>query len=530
MTKPPTDGLGPARKGLIVATAGAIGALCVAFGQPATRAAAAASGTDADRCSLLKDQQLGGATIDTVEFLKDGAATSGFGTKAATSICRVSAHISGAADSEVRFHVWLPANWNGNVVGAGGGGFNGSLSIDGLVLTKPVNDGYAGLSTDAGHDFADGAKWALGHPEKITDFGYRANHVGIVAAKAILAAYYGTVAKRAYFVGCSNGGRDALMLAERYPKDYDGIIAGAPANSWTALMAAFARNGAVTRLSPGVDTLGPKLKLVHDAALKQCDASDGAKDGLISDPGTCRFDPAVLRCKAGTGSSCLSKPEVTAFRAIYQGTRTRDGHLIMPGFPPGSELEWSAWFTAPNSPAPEMAQDFYRDMVYNDPSWNRANFVLDRDYPAARARLARIIDATDADLRPFAEHGGKLLMYHGWDDPAIPAGNSIRYFEAARRALGARADQARLFMVPGMAHCGGGIGPNGLEMLGALDNWVQKDMPPERLTAIKYQDPKLAFVGLSTKIVQTRPICAWPKMPHYKGSGPLDRESSFACR
>lgn len=485
---------------------------------------------ETERCSALVGQQLGGAAIDKADFIASGAATSMFGTKASTDICRVSAHISPVADSVIKIHVWLPANWNGKVLGFGGGGFNGSLSVDGLVLNKPVNDGYAGVATDAGHDVSEGAKWALGHPEKIVDFAYRANHVGAIAAKAIVSAYFETPAKRAYFYGCSNGGRDALMAAQRYPQDYDGIVAGAPANSWTALMSAFAQTGEAARLSPGVDALGPKLKLVHDAAVKKCDALDGARDGVISNPANCRFDPAVLQCKPGTGSSCLSKPEVTAFRSIYQGTRTRDGKLIMPGFSVGSELEWSSWFTAPKGQAPAMAQDFYRYMVYNDPNWDGSRFVLDRDYPVAKSRVASIIDATNTDLRPFVQRGGKLLMYHGWEDPAIPAENSIRYFESVRRALGTRTDQTRLFMVPGMAHCGGGTGPNGVDMLSALDQWVEHGKAPERLIATKYQDAKLAFVGLATKALQTRPICAWPKTPRYKGAGSTAEAVNFACR
>lgn len=514
---------------------GAAAAAAAMFGAPAApvpsaTAQSAATASTRDRCSSFTGQQIGGATIDKADFLDVGASTSMFGTKSDVAVCRLSARLSPAAGSEIKIRVWLPANWNGKMLGFGGGGFNGSLSIDGLVLTKPVNNGYAGLTTDAGHDVSDGAKWALGNPEKIVDFAHRANHVGAVATKAIISAYYGAPAKRSYFWGCSNGGRDALMLAQRYPEDYDGIIAGAPANSWTALMSSFARNGALTSLSPGVDALGPKLKLVHEAAVRKCDALDGAKDALISNPAKCRFDPAVLQCKAGAGPSCLSKPEVAAVRAIYKGTRTGDGALIMPGFPPGSELEWSNWFTAPKSQAPSMAEDFFRNMVYSDAAWERSRFVLDRDYPVAKQRMAAIIDATATDLRPFMDRGGKLLMYHGWDDPAIPAGNSIRYFESARAAAGKRANQMRLFMVPGMAHCGGGTGPGNLDSLGALDDWVQTGAAPERLIATKYEDDKLAFAGLATKPIQTRPACAWPKTPRYKGSGPTTEAASFVCK
>jgi pimeloyl-ACP methyl ester carboxylesterase len=521
----------PRYTGIGIAIAASVIAIsCVAIAQaPGSTPQPADNSAGSERCSALLGRKLGGAIVDKADSLSAGASTSVFGQKAATNICRISAHISPAPDSEVKIRVWLPGNWNGKLFGFGGGGFNGSLSIDGIALTRTVNKGYAAVSTDAGHDASEGAKWALGHPEKVADFGHRANHVGAVAAKAITAEFYRTPPKRAYFHGCSNGGRDALMLAQRYPDDYDAIIAGAPANSWTALMSSFARSGLVTRLSPGADALAPKLKLVHEAAIKQCDMADGAKDGLIGNPATCRFDPAVLQCKPGSESSCLSKPEVGAFRAIYAGTKTRGGQLIMPGFPPGSELDWANWFTAPTSQAPGMAQEFYRNMVYSDPDWDRLNFVLDRDYPVAKRRAASILDATDTDLRPFARKGGKLLMYHGWDDPAIPAGNSIRYFEDARRVLRGQAGQARLFMVPGMAHCGDGSGPNSLDWLGALDSWVESGKAPERLTATRYADAKLVFVGLPSKVLKTRPVCAWPKTPHYKGAGALDDEASFIC-
>jgi feruloyl esterase len=520
--------------GLPVLGLAAITALLVGIPTvPVTPAAAQAPSlnTAKDRCTALAGQKIGGATIAKADFLVTGAATSIFGTKTPVDICRLSAEIAPTVGSNIKMNVWLPVSWNGKMLGFGGGGFNGGLTIDGLLIIRPSKDGYAGFATDAGHDVGDGgAKWALRNPEKIVDFAHRANHLGTVASKAILSAFYGTDVSHSYFIGCSNGGRDALMLAQRYPEDYDGIVAGAPANSWTALMSAFARNGEVTRLSAGVDSLGPKLKLVHDAAVRKCDALDGAQDSLISNPGKCRFDPVVLQCKAETGPSCLSRPEVSAFRSIYKGTRTADGKLIMPGFPPGSELEWSTWFTSPKGQATGMAEEFYRYMVYDDPDWDRMRFALDRDYPVAKQRMAEIIDATNNNLRPFMKHGGKLLMYHGWDDPAIPAGNSIRYFETARATLGRQANQMQLFMVPGMAHCGGGTGPSSLDALGALDKWVQTGTAPEQMIAAKYQDDKLAFVGLATKPIQTRPVCAWPRTPRYKGSGSITEAVNFRCK
>ncbi len=478
-------------------------------------------------CAALAGRTFAGATIEKVDFIASGTTINAIVPKTQTDICQVHARISPVAGSEIKFDVWLPSGWNGKMLGTGGGGFNGGLSSAAFGLVAPVNKGYVALATDAGHDVSASPVWALNNPEKIVDFGYRANHVGAVAAKAIIAFYYGASAKRAYFQGCSNGGRDALMLAQRYPNDYDGIVAGAPANDWTGLFAAFMHDDQVIGSAPGVNA---KLKLVHDAAIQKCDALDGAKDGLISNPSQCRFDPVILQCKAGDGSTCLSKSEVTAVRAIYQGTRAADGRLIMPGFSPGSEYQWSSWFSTPKGAASGMGPDFYRYMVFGEPTWERSQFVLARDYPETKRRLSSVLDATNPDLRPFVRHGGKLLMYHGWDDAAIPPGNSVRYYKAVRHALGPKAGNARLFMVPGMAHCAGGNGPGFFDAVGALDRWVEGGKAPERLTVAKYDSFVRALAGAPAKVLSTRPICAWPKTSHYAGSGSVDDAASFVCR
>lgn len=509
-----------------------LGAACFSIslmlGAPARSATAQAAG--ADSCSALLGRTVGGAIIEGARYIPKGDATISPQVKAASEICRVSARAHPVAGSDIEIRVWLPANWNGKMLGVGGAGLNGGFVAEWFIAVTPMNEGYAVFSTDAGHDSAEDGKWAFGQPEKIKDYGYRANHVGAIAAKAIIARYYGRPAKRSYFHGCSNGGRDALIQAQRYPQDWDGIIAGAPANYYAALMATFARDAQVARAVPNLDSMRRKLALVHDDVLKKCDAADGAKDRLISNPTTCRFDPAVLQCKSRTGPSCLSRPEIAALRALYDGTRTGDGKLIMPGYSPGSELGWSQWFSKPADQVPDIVLQVFRYMVYNDPTWDLSRFQLDRDYPILKSRIAPIIDATDADLRPFASHGGKLLMYQGWEDPAVPPRSTIRYFEAAHRALGGQADHIRLFMVPGLGHCFGGSGPNVINLIDALDSWVESGKPPERLIATKYESFGAALTGQPTKLLQTRPVCAWPKGPHYKGSGPVDQEASFVCR
>lgn len=488
-------------------------------------------GAGAARCAALVGQALGGATIEKAEYLAKGSVTISPLVKAVNDICRVSARATPVAGSDIKVRIWLPTNWNGKMLGIGGAGLNGGFAAEWFIAVPPMNEGYAIFVTDAGHEpLEDDAKWALGQPEKIKDYGYRASHVGMVATRAVIASYYGQSPTRAYFQGCSNGGRDALIQAQRYPQDWDGIIAGAPANDWTGIMTTFAYTAQIADPYRRAGLLGPKLKLVHDAVLKQCDTADGIKDGLISNPTKCHFDPSVLQCKAGTGSSCLSKPEVNVLRTLYSGVRTGDGKLVMPGFSAGSELDWAPWFTRSDAQVPGGMQEVFRYMVYDNPSWSWKSFNIDRDYPAIKRKLAPIIDATDTDLRPFAKRGGKLLMYHGWEDTLIPTGNTIRYFEAVRTRLGTRADQARLFTVPGLAHCFGGSGPNVVNYIDALDKWVEGGKAPERLTASKYENGLAALIALPTKLLQTRPVCAWPKTPHYKGAGAVDQESSFVCR
>lgn len=496
---------------------------------PAPQQVGSAS-ADAQPCTQLVGRTFADATVDRAEILAKGSITSPLKTRTSVEVCRVSIHASPGPDSKIEIDLWLPAKWNGKLFGVGGGGFNGGIASDPLLLTSQVNKGYAGVATDAGHATSDHPLWALGHPQKIADFGYRSNHEAAIVAKAVLAFYYRKPLRHAYFHGCSNGGRDALMLAERYPGDYDGIIVGAPANDWTGLFAAFMHDREALEAFGDGPSLAAKLQLVHDAAIRQCDGDDGAKDGLLSNPEQCRFDPVALQCKSGARSDCLTPQEVRAVRAIYEGTRGRRGRLIMPGFERGSEYQWDAWMPAPKGAAAGMGPDFYRYMVYDDPKWNPSEGNVDRDYQASKRKVGAALDAINPDLRPFIRRGGRLLMYHGWDDAAIPPANSIRFYTAVRRQLGASADRTRLFMVPGMAHCWGGNGPSSFDQLGALAAWVEHGRAPDRLVAVKYDNDIAALAGLDTKVLKSRPICAWPKSPRYKGSGSLDDAASFVCR
>lgn len=486
----------------------------------------------ADRCTQLTGRQIGDGTVEKAEFVPAGSKLVMVPDPTSFGFCRVTARTSSGPASTIKVAVWLPEQWNGKMAGLGGGGYSGGFASADVSFRGPVSKGYATLATDAGHDTSAQAEWALGHPEKIEDYGHRANHQGALFGKALVAAYYGAPAKRAYFHGCSNGGRDALMLAQRYPGDYDAIAVGAPANDFTGLISSFVQYERLFRVSPGVTLTPAKLKLLHDAAIAKCDGVDGAKDGLIENPRQCRFDPAALSCKPGGQGECLTSEEVGIVRHIYSGIRLRNGYQVMPGLPVGSEYEWNAWLTGPKAAGGDLGVQLYRYMLFNDPKWQVSSFDINRDYPLARKKLGPIIDAVDPNLRPFFRKGGKLLMYHGWDDAAIPAGNTLRYYAAMRRTVGAKAADAssRLFMMPGVGHCAGGHGPDNVDFFAELDRWKDSGKAPDQLIAAKGDNILRSMVGLPTKTLRSRPLCVYPKTAHYKGAGSLDEAASFLCR
>jgi hypothetical protein len=461
------------------------------------------------------------------------------------AFCRIAGSIKPSSDSDIRFEVWLPsANWNGKFQGIGNGGYAGVISFSGLA--DAVRNGYAAASTDTGHQGSGtSAAWALNHPEKIIDFGYRAIHETAVGAKAVIHAFYGEGPKRSYFNSCSNGGRQALMEAQRYPADYDGIIAGAPANYWTHLLSAAASGVRATLSEPASYIPSAKLQAIQAAVLAQCDSADRVKDGVIENPLTCRFDPSVLQCKGNELDSCLTVAQLTALKAIYGGLRSNDGRQIFPGLSPGGEAEpggWAPWITGD---APEkslmytFSTQFFTNMVYSNRDWQFRTFDSDSDVKTADERMARHLNATDPDLSAFQKRGGKLILYHGWADAAIPAVNAIDYFDSVASKMGSNTSLAflRLFMVPGMEHCGGGAGPNAFGQGGtpdgdrlhnidaALEAWVEQGTAPDRIIATKYRtnsDPK-------SGVVRTRPLCPWPQTAKYKGSGNTDDAANFVC-
>jgi hypothetical protein len=439
----------------------------------------------AQPCQRLAQLTLPQVAIERAEAVPPGSFTPPAGKPIPNlpAFCRVAGSIKPSPDSDIRFEVWMPeSNWNGRFQGIGNGGFAGSIGYG--QLAAAAARGYAAASTDTGHQGGGtDAAWALNHPEKIVDFGHRAIHLTAVNSKAIVRAFYGRPPAHTYFASCSNGGRQALMEAQRYPEDYDGIISGAPANNWTALLS----NAAWNVLALDRESYIPpsKLPAIEAAALAACDAVDGTKDGLIKDPARCRFDPASLLCQGGESDKCLTAPQLAALKKLYAGARTSDGRQVFPGYPPGGEAQpdgWQPWITGP---APEkslmyaFSTQFFKNMVFNDSVWDFRTFDLDRDTKIAEQKMGPVLNATNPDLSRFKARGGKLILYHGWCDAAIAAGNTINYYEAVKAKMGAAATDSfvRLVMVPGMQHCSGPGDPAGT-LVPAIERWVESSVAP----------------------------------------------------
>ncbi len=436
------------------------------------------------------------------------------------ALCRVAGTIQPTPDSDIRFEVWMPlSGWNGKFVGGGNGVWAGSIAYGDMVT--PLAHGYAAAASDVGHQGSpmDGT-FFQGHPEKLIDFGHRAVHETAVAAKATISAFYGNAPTRSLYVSCSTGGRIGLMEAYRYPEDYDGISAMAPANPMVPLMVSSLWTGAATMKDPASSIPQAKFALVQKAVLEACDANDGVKDGIITNPPACHFDPGVLECKAGEAADCLTAAQVTALRAIYAGPKNpRTGRQIFPGFAAGSEAQ-VAILTMGKEPFP-VATSFFRGSVFNDPSWDFRSFDYDHDVERAVAYGSDAIDVPPTGLRHFFAGNRKLLLSHGWADGLIPPQSTVNFYQTLVNDIGQRRahEDVRLFMVPGMGHCGGGSGPSNVDMLGAIDQWVQTGKAPERLVA---SNPP-------GRPVRTRPLCPHPTVATYTGHGDTDEAQNFRC-
>jgi feruloyl esterase len=435
--------------------------------------------------------------------------------------CRVAATSKPSADSEIQIEVWMPVSgWNGKFLAVGNGAWAGTIGYG--AMATALRRGYATSSTDTGHSGNSG-RFALGHPEKVIDFGYRAPHEMTVTAKAIVSAFYGAGPRHSYWNGCSTGGRQALVAAQRFPEDFDGIIAGAAANPKTHMDGWRLWMAQQTLRDPARAIPAATYPIIHRAVLASCDAIDGVKDGLIEDPTRCRFDASTLSCAQGAGPDCLTAKQVESVRTIMGPARSeRSGIELFPGYEPGTELEWGRLLGGPE--AYGIAVEMFKYVVFNDPDWDWRTFDLDRDVTRANSAASGALAGVDPNLQPFFGRGGKLLMYHGWSDERIAPRASVNFYENVAKALGGVekiANDMRLYMVPGMGHCGGGEGPNTFDMLTALEQWIEAGRAPSRIIASR---------GARGAVSRTRPLCPYPQVARYLGAGSIDEAANFACR
>lgn len=454
-------------------------------------------------------------TIAEGAFSQPGGRAGRGGTNpfaALPTFCRVAMTLKPSARSNITSEVWLPAaGWNGKLHVVGNGGFAGTIPY--AAMAAALAAGYAAAGTDTGH--TGPAANTFVNDDVLVDYAYRAVHETTAAAKAIVDGFYGAPPRFSYFSGCSTGGRQGMQAAQRYPEDFDGIVAGAA--GVRPSRQAFGQNWMYQATADPASALPPQaLALLHDGVMNACDALDGARDGVLENPVACRFDPQVLACREGSDPGrCLTAPQVEAARRIYAGaTNPRTGEQIFPGLERGSELLWS--------PGPVgLAADYFRYLVFKDPAWDPRTLNFDSHVALVDARREhRVLDATQADLGRFTRRGGKLLLYQGWAENGIPPRNLVNYYGEVQARTPDAAESVRLFMVPGMGHCGGGNGATTFDMVAALDRWVTTGQPPATIPASRVTDGK---------VDRTRPLCPYPTFAIYKGTGSVDAAENFSC-
>jgi len=489
-------------------------------------------------CESLRSFPLDGGHITAAKWVRNSNDLEGIPqTQRPAEVvpfCRVTAVLTPTLDSQIGVEVWLPfaEGWNGKFKGVGNGGLGGTMPYESLAVG--LKRGYATAATDTGHDNrAAPGVFALGHPEKIVDYGSRAVHMTALSGKTLTSAYYGRSARYAFFEGCSQGGQEALMEAQRYPADYDGIISGDPDYNQThhevgvhLWVVSTLYSDAKSRLSAA------QAQLIGNAVNAACDKLDGVEDGVLEDPRRCHFDPGILQCRGGDSGICLTQPQVTAVRKLWAGPAKATHSGYYPGLERGGEATlWRSWIVA-DTPEENihgmLGLPFFKYFVFKDPNWNFLTFNYQIDPPAIDTRFASVLDAVDPDLLPFKSRGGKLIHYHGFSDPDVPPRASISYYDTVARSVHRRhmdpGSFYRLFMVPGMGHCGGGPGANSFDMLAALERWVEQGVAPERILATKYSDddPKKAPLW-------THPLCLYPRIAHFSGRGSSNDAQNFVC-
>ncbi len=463
-------------------------------------------------CDKLTAMTIPNVTIRSSSLQPPGAFPGVTGSLPA--FCRVEAVARPVPDSEIEFEVWMPpaSAWNGKFEGVGNGGYSGAISYP--ALARALRGGFAAASHNTGHNGTD-LRFGQGHPEKVVDYAYRSVHVMTENAKLIVRTHLGRFADKSYFVGCSAGGHQAISEAQRYPEDYDGIVAGAPANNRIRQTFGFAWSWLALHKEDGSPVLPEaKLSLITKAVVTACDASDGLKDGLAEDPRRCKVDLSKI----------LTPGEEAAVRKVWAGPRSpRTEERIFAGFPMGSEdIGGQSWRQYLLNPPEPMRVEVFRYFLFHDPNWSYRTLDWDRDLAYANEKLG-FLAAVDTDLSRFRKRGGKLLMYAGWADPVVAPQDTVAYYENVTKTMGgatAVRDFSRLFMAPGMGHCGGGSGPNQFDSVGPLDAWVTRGTAPDQL---------IASHETSGKLDRTRPLCPYPQVARYKGSGSIDDAGNFSC-
>lgn len=511
-------------------------------------------------CADLRSLRLPGVEITSARPSPGGPAAGSLPTVAGSTRillpphCVITAVARPTTDSHIGIEVWLPlATWNGKYQQIGNGGWAGAIHR--RPLAGALMRGYAVAATDNGHQDGiddDGrglrsAEFAIGHPEKLIDFGYRALDQTRATARALIRAFYGRDPMWSYFVGCSDGGREALMMAQRFPEYFDGILAGNPGNNWSRWAAGLVWNQQAQLAGSAGSIPVRKRSLIQDAVIAACDAADGVTDGLISDPRFCRFDPAVLTCAGEDASDCLTAAQVAALRKIYEGPKNpRTGEQVFPGFPPGVENAPGSSLISPSGTgAFSFGDSYFGQALFEQRTWDFRTLHFDRDIAYSDRKGSPVVDAVNPDLRSFRAHGGKLLQYHGWSDALMPAGGSIAYYESVRRFMGSVPDPRRigppgidafyrLFLIPGLGHCYGGAGPTTIaaasnpggdarsDLMLSLERWVEARIAPDVLIG-SGKSPLDATKSMS------RPICPYPQVVRYKGRGRADDADSFEC-
>jgi feruloyl esterase len=501
----------------------------MALWAPVSDPLAAAAGT---ACANLAALTIPDVTVNAATPVAAGpfSPTSAGAAMTVPAFCRVEATARPTSDSEIKFEVWIPPAeaWNGKFQGVGNGGYQGSISY--AAMAAALRRGYATASTDTGHT-GDDVKFGQGHPEKVIDYGWRAVHIMTDTAKLVVRNAQGRFPEKSYFVGCSAGGHQAMSEAQRFPDDYDGIIAGAPASNRIRQTFGFMHSWLATHNADGSAILSAaRLALVTKAAVAACDAGDTLKDGLIEDPRKCAFDAATLACKPGADeATCLTPAQVEAVKKVHEGAKNpRTGEQIFTGWPKGSEAfgdtpnqSWRQYITDMKEPS---RVGVFKYWLFNDPNWDVRTLDFDRDFAYATERLP-FMHAVDQNLAPFKKSGGKMISYAGWMDPVVPPQDTAAYYEGVAKVMGGydkTRDFYRLFMAPGMGHCGGGPGPalNQVDAVIALEQWVEKGVAPDKL---------MATHNTGGKVDRTRPLCPYPQVARYKGAGSIDDAASFAC-